>query len=238
MTRSPATMAVLLVVAGVLCAGFIALGIWQIERRSKKLALIARVEQRVHAAPVAAPGPERWAGVTEQSDGYRHVVASGRYRDDAVTFVQAVTARGPGFWAITPLLSDRGFTVLVNRGFVAARSASPGGVATVAGLVRLSEPKGGFLRDNDPAADRWYSRDVAAIARARHLTRVAPYFIDADAAGAPATSGSAAPNAPVGGLTVIHFANNHLVYVLTWFTLAAMVAGGAVLLLRSQRRRG
>ncbi len=35
------------------------------------------------------------------------------------------------------------------------------------GLLRLSEPKGAFLRSNDPKDDRWYSRDVAAIAAAR-----------------------------------------------------------------------
>ena len=110
MTRSSATMAALLVVAGVLCAAFIGLGVWQIERLSWKRALIARVEARVHAPPVAAPGPERWASLGADRDGYRHIAAVGRYRDDATVFVQAVTERGPGFWAMTPLLTDRGFT--------------------------------------------------------------------------------------------------------------------------------
>jgi surfeit locus 1 family protein len=228
MKRSPVTMAVLLVVAGALCAGLIGLGVWQIERLQWKLALIARVEQRVRAAPVAAPGPAGWAGITADSDGYRHVAASGRYRDDATVFVQAVTERGAGFWAVTPLVTGRAFTVLVNRGFVSARRAPPGGVASVTGLLRPSEPKGAFLRSNDPAANRWYSRDVAAIARARQLQRVAPYFIDADA--------GPTGEEPVGGLTVVHFTNNHLVYALTWFALAAMVAGAAAMLVRIQRR--
>ncbi|MGY2736294.1 SURF1 family protein [Sphingomonas sp. UYP23] len=228
MRRSPATMAALLVVAGALCAGLIGLGIWQIERLSWKRTLIASVEQRVHAAPIAAPGPDRWAAVTAAQDGYRHVRVAGRYRDEATVFVQAVTERGPGFWAMTPLLSDRGFTVLINRGFVATRQAPAGGAASVSGLLRPSEPGGGFLRSNDPAANRWYSRDVAAIAAARKLGPVAPYFIDADV-GPPG-------RVPVGGLTVIRFSNNHLVYSLTWFALAAMVAGAAAMLVRSQRR--
>ncbi|TPG54103.1 SURF1 family protein [Sphingomonas glacialis] len=228
MRRSPATMAALLVVAGVLCAGLIGLGIWQIERLSWKRALIASVEQRVHAAPVLAPGPDRWATVSAAQDGYRHVRVAGRYRDTATVFVQAVTERGPGFWAMTPLLSDRGFTVLINRGFVTTRQAPAGGAASVSGLLRPSEPGGGFLRRNDPAANRWYSRDVAAIAAAQRLGRVAPYFIDADA-GPPGSR-------PVGGLTVIRFPNNHLVYALTWFVLAAMVAGAGAMLVRSQRR--
>lgn len=228
MRRSPATMAALLVVAGVLCAGLIGLGIWQIQRLSWKLALIASVEQRVHAAPIPAPGPERWATISATQDGYRHVRVAGRYRDDGTVFVQAVTERGPGFWAMTPLVSDRGFTVLINRGFVADRRTPAGGAASVSGLLRPSEPGGGFLRSNDPAANRWYSRDVAAIAAARRLGPVAPYFIDAEA-GTPG-------RVPVGGLTVIRFSNNHLVYALTWFALALMVAGAAAMIVRSQRR--
>ncbi|WP_010186637.1 SURF1 family protein [Sphingomonas sp. PAMC 26605] len=228
MRRSPATLAALLVVAGVLCAGLIGLGVWQIERLHWKVALIETVGERVHAAPTPAPGLDRWPQITAESDGYRHIWVSGRYRDDATVFVQAVTERGPGFWAMTPIVSDRGFTVLVNRGFVPDRHAPLVGSARVTGLLRPSEPGGAFLRKNDPAANRWFSRDIAAIAAARRLGPVAPYFIDADA-GAP-------ESVPVAGLTVIRFSNNHLVYAMTWFALAAMVAGAAAMLVRSQRR--
>lgn len=227
MTRSPATMAALLVVAGVVCAALIGLGIWQIERLQWKVALIASVGKRIHAAPGPAPGPDRWPAITAERDGYRHLEIAGRYRDDATVFVQAVTERGPGFWTMTPIISERGFTVLINRGFVPTRAAPAGGTARVTGLLRPTEPAGGFLRKNDPAADRWFSRDVAAIAAARRLGPVAPYFIDADA-GPPGSM-------PVGGLTVVRFSNNHLVYAITWFALAAMVAGAAAMLARSQR---
>ena len=94
----------------------------------------------------------------------------------------------------------------------------------------MSESGGAYLRSNEPAADRWYSRDVAAIAAARGLSNVAPYFIDAEASETPST------DAPVGGLTVIRFNNNHLQYALTWFALALMVLCGAVLVLRQEWR--
>ena len=42
------------ILAGI--AGFVALGVWQVERRAWKLDLIARVDARVAAAPVAPPG--------------------------------------------------------------------------------------------------------------------------------------------------------------------------------------
>jgi surfeit locus 1 family protein len=103
-------------------------------------------------------------------------------------------------------------------------------MVTVTGLLRVSEPGGAFLRSNDPAADRWYSRDVAEMARARGLDRVAPYFLDADAA--PNRGGY-----PVGGLTVVHFRDPHLVYALTWFALAALSLFFARLLWRPARLR-
>ena len=39
--------------------------------------------------------------------------------------MQAVTELGGGFWVLTPLRhATQGFTVLVNRGFVAARAGA------------------------------------------------------------------------------------------------------------------
>ncbi|MGL4289115.1 MAG: SURF1 family protein, partial [Phreatobacter sp.] len=144
---------------------------------------------------------------------------------------------GGGFWVLTPLRLPEGSTVLVNRGFVAAGQRDPAtraagriaGPTSVTGLIRMSEPGGAFLRSNDAAADRWFSRDVGAIAAARGLKQNAPYFIDAEAT--PGGEGS-----PIGGLTVIAFANNHLVYALTWFTLALMVAAATVFVARDEWR--
>lgn len=218
-------------------AGLLLLGIWQVERRAWKLDLIARVEARVSAPPVPAPGPPAWPAITDAGDAYRHVRVSGRFLHASTTLVQALTALGGGFWVLTPLVSDDGFTVLVNRGFVPSDRrdpvgwSSPEGDVVVTGLLRLTEPGGAFLRSNDPAAGRWYSRDVAAIAAAHALTPVAPYFIDADA-------GSGGGGLPVGGLTVVTFPNNHLVYALTWFALAAMMLGAAIFVNRDRREAG
>jgi surfeit locus 1 family protein len=227
------------VVAVLLFAGFCALGTWQVHRRTWKLDLIARVDRRVHAPPTPAPGPDRWAAVTADSDEYRHVSLTGRYLYDKETLVQASTELGSGYWVITPLRRDDGSTVLVNRGFVPGDQR--GGIShpdddarggtTVTGLLRLSEPGGGFLRKNDPAHDRWYSRDVQAIAIARGLPDTAPYFVDA---AANADTGGAWPK---GGMTVIAFHNSHLVYAITWYGLALMVAGASFYVFRDERRQ-
>lgn len=204
----------------------IALGVWQIERRAWKLALIDRVEQRVHAPAQPVPSPASWPTISAANDEYRHVSVGGRFLHDRETLVQAVTEEGPGYWVLTPLKRSDGTLVLINRGFVPSerrdastrRGGNPDGEVEITGLLRMTEPKGGFLRDNAPQHNRWYSRDVTAIAAARGLRDVAPFFIDADA-------GSQITGGPIGGLTVIRFPNNHLIYALTWFALAFMLAG-------------
>lgn len=218
-------------------AGLTALGIWQLERRVWKLDLIERVEVRTAAPVVPAPGPSDWSRISREADEYRHVRVTGTFDHDREVQTQAVTDLGSGFWIVTPLRTDDGFTVLVNRGFVPSDRRQPqtrtdgqvpGGV-TVDGLLRISEPAGGFLRTNAPDEDRWYSRDVAAIAAARGLGDVAPYFIDADRA-------QGGISQPVGGLTVVSFNNNHAVYAVTWFTLAGMLLAGAAFVARHEWR--
>ena len=220
-------------------AVFLGLGIWQLERRVWKLDLIARVDQRIHAPVADAPGPGAWAGMTAASGEYSHVRLAGHFLGGANTLVQAVTELGGGYWVLTPLRTDRGFVVLVNRGFIPQErkaefeqeSGSFTSPAVIDGLLRKSEPGGGFLRNNDAAGNRWYSRDVTAIATTRGLTDVAPYFVDAEASG---TDGW-----PRGGLTVVTFRNSHLVYALTWFTLAAMLAAALAAPMIGRRwRRG
>lgn len=224
-----------------LFAGFVALGTWQVKRLAWKRDLIERVDQRVHAPPVAAPRPEQWAQVSAVADEYRHVSLSGELLHDRQTLVWAATDLGSGYWVVTPLQLADGTIVLVNRGFAptdwcALRgecAAGPSGVVTVTGLLRMSEPSV-MLRRNDPAQNRWYTRDVPAIANARGLQRVAPYFVDADAAANAAVGRQR--SWPVGGLTVISFPNNHLVYLITWYLLALMVAAAAFYVGREEYR--
>lgn len=214
---------------------FTALGVWQVERRAWKLDLIERVETRVHAAPVPVPPRTAWAGLDPREWEYRRVRASGRFDMSKATLVDALTERGAGNWLLVPLVTPDG-PILVNRGFVPKGWQPPRGpteeaATTVTGLLRLTEPDGRFLRPNQPAQDRWFSRDVPAIAAARGLSGAAPFFIDADAS-------ANADDYPVGGLTVVRFRNTHLIYALTWFGLAAMCIAGLVLLLKPSQRRG
>lgn len=217
-----------MLLAAALFTVFILLGNWQVRRLHWKLSLIHDVATRVHAAPVAAPGPAQWPRIDRGQLQYLHVRLHGRFLDGAQTLVHGTSEQGYGFWLITPLRTDRGFIVLINRGYIPAdlpgtpvyaQVQPPTGEVNLTGLLRLSEPGGGFLRPNRPAAGQWYSRDVSAIAAARGLpaAEVAPYFVDAEAV-PPGSSGGA--RWPQAGQTVIHFPNNHLGYLITWYLLA------------------
>ncbi|MDB5951656.1 MAG: hypothetical protein JWR65_3511, partial [Massilia sp.] len=129
-----------------LCAGFLALGGWQLQRLQWKNALVAQVDQRVHAAPAAAPSPSAWTSLSKDNDEYRHLRLEGRFLDRLSTKVQAVSELGAGFWALTPFVisgtDSNGAIVLVNRGFI-PNGASPADagplVTSITGLLRMSE---------------------------------------------------------------------------------------------------
>lgn len=216
--------------------GFASLGTWQVNRLHWKLALIARVDSRVHAAPVAAPGPADWPGVTAESAEYLHVSLHGTFLNSDEVQVYTPTEWGPGYWVMTPFRRDDGTIVLVNRGLVPeakkapAAHSQPEGAQTVTGLLRITEDKGWlFSQPNEPAKDKWHLRDVAAIAKAKGLSDVAPYFVDQDLTDPEGW--------PRGGQTVIKFRNAHLSYALTWYGLMVLVAGAWVLVLRTELKR-
>ncbi|SET79312.1 SURF1 family protein [Paracoccus homiensis] len=229
--RSRAGLVALGVVAACLVLILAGLGVWQVQRLHWKTDLIARTEARLAGPVQNAPAPEDWAKLAAD-DEYRRITLTGQYRFQDEALAQAVTQFGAGFWVMTPLETPQGWMVWVNRGFVPqdardpADRSQPQGDQQVTGLMRMSQPDGAFLRSNDPANDRWYSRDTAALAQSRGLDRAAPYFID--------RADDQSADLPRGGLTVVQFRNSHLSYALTWFTMALGLALASGYLLRRE----
>jgi len=217
--------------------GLILLGNWQVRRYHLKLKIAHDIATRVHAPPVDAPGPAQWPLVADGHLQYLHVTLRGRFIGSQ-TLVHGSSSRGYGYWVMAPLRTDRGFIVLVNRGYVqpessgapaSAKIAPPTGEVMLTGLLRLTEPRGGFLRHNQSENNLWYSRDVVAIAAAQHLPadQVAPYFVDADAS-------ANADELPIAGLTNIRIYNHSFGYAITWYLLALGTLLAAAIVIRHE----
>lgn len=219
---------------------FLALGVWQVQRLQWKHALIARVDARVHADPTNLPADSVLNTQDKDRLEYLRVRVSGQYQPRMTALVRAATELGTGYWVMTAFDTTDGRRVWINRGYVPSGTAlarvsagAPSGTVNIVGLVRMTEPGGSLLQANRPDIDRWYSRDVAALTQSRSAGQTAPVFIDAqrEDGARPAKA-----LAPVPGLTVIHFADNHLGYALTWFALAILSLLAILLAWRRQGR--
>ena len=92
----------------VMVAAFTGLGIWQLQRRVEKHALIAILNERLAAAPGALPPPSQWNALTPAKDEFRRVSFTATYAPlpDAMVYSAGSAVRadisGPGTWAFLP----------------------------------------------------------------------------------------------------------------------------------------
>lgn len=221
--------------AAVVFAILAGLGVWQLERRAWKAHLIERVEAGLAADPVSAPGPDNWASLDPREIEYQPVKVRGVLEHSREIHVvhTLVEPKGPvggiGYQVFTPLRTEAGWSVYVNRGFVTRERKHPEtrrdgqleGGTEVVGLLRAPGSRSWFTPADNVAGNAWFSRDPAMFAAASGLPPelVAPYIIDARFD--PDLPGGL----PQGGETIVSFPNNHLQYALTWFGLAAVLAG-------------
>ena len=214
-----------------LCGVLLLLGLggWQLQRLAWKEGLIARIEARAHGDP--SPLAEVLAEWRRSGDvDYRRVQFSGRFLHDKERHLYWVLEGGAGWRVVTPLVTEGGAVVLVDRGFVpqalknpAARTAGqPSGTVRVIGLARAPGAQALFTPDNDPVGNMWYWRDLDGMA-ASVLSRddrgkLVPFFVEAE-------KSDGAGGWPAGGVTRLTLPNKHFGYALTWFGLAAALVG-------------
>jgi surfeit locus 1 family protein len=208
----------------------IGLGTWQVKRLAWKEALIADVSARLSAPPSSLPPPATWAGLDPASNEFQRVAVKAEFLNDkeALVFTSGSTMRGSsgaGYWVFTPARFAGG-TIMVNRGFVPEGRQDPAtrpqgeiaGRVEIVGVLRWPERPGMFTPAAEPAKNLWFSRDSTAIAAAKGVAPVAPFYIEQE--GPPAPGGL-----PQVGVLKPSFPNNHLGYAFTWYGLAAVLAG-------------
>ena len=196
-------------------AVLLSLGFWQLSRLDWKLDLIARIEARIHDAPVAMPDT-----LDAERDAYLPVVVEGRYTGEVVHVLSSLRGVGPGTRVMAVLETPGGRRLVVDRGYLpeAARAAAEfaGGAGVVEGNLQWPEDSDSFTPAPDLGRNLWFSRDIAPIAA--HLS-AEPVLIVARV-DLPGPAGLITQPIVGHGLK-----NDHLGYAITWFLLAAVWAG-------------
>ena len=233
---------VLILIIAAICAG---LGTWQMARLHEKEMLIARVADRAQLPAVPLPKASEWVGFDPEVWDFRHTSVTGSFRNDQTILVFTTLSQprgrqeGPGYWVMTPLVTEDGGVVWINRGFVpvglGSNFADGGSVAdgkvTISGILRRPERSGMFTPGIERAKRIDYVRDPERFAMIsdKALTPVLPAYIDQEAGADGAL--------PQGGETVFDIPNRHFEYALTWYglALAALTMLGSWVL---SRRKG
>lgn len=199
----------------------LALGTWQVQRLEWKQALIAERTAQLAAAPI--PLPARPMPGDPALD-FHPVRVSGQFLSGEVHLAARSLRGNTGYDVIVPLRRDDGSVVLVDRGWVppelkpAAKRANEqaSGEVTIDGIARTRYRKGYFQPDNDVAKNVWFWIDFVAMGKALGVEPL-PLIVEAGA-GATPPSGF-----PKGGQTRVDLVNNHLSYVVTWYSVAVTI---------------
>nr|XP_017010633.2 LOW QUALITY PROTEIN: SURF1-like protein [Drosophila takahashii] len=208
------------------------LGCWQVKRKIWKEQLIKDLNKQLSAAPVDLP--EDLSDLSQME--YRLVKIRGRFlhekemrmgprsliRPDGVETQGGLFSQrdsGNGYLIVTPFqLADRDDIVLVNRGWVSRKQVEPEtrplsqqpAEVELTAVVRKGEARPQFTPDHK--GNIYLYRDLPRMCAA---SGAAPVFLDA------IYDVQAAKSGPIGGQTRVTLRNDHLSYLVTWFSLSA-----------------
>ncbi len=227
----------------------IGLGVWQLQRRADKHALIAALDERLALAPVPLPPASSWSALSPVKDEFRRVTFSAVYArvPDAMVYSSGSAVRsdisGPGTWAFLPARLSTGETVVVNTGFVentmqdravedrAVARLVTGGPVTLTGYLRFPEAAGWLTPAENRDKRLWFTRDQLSMASVLGWGAVAPFYIDLET---PVPDNGI----PRPGPLQVHLRDDHLQYAITWFGLAGAVVIAFAVWARGRRRVG
>lgn len=217
----------------------VSLGAWQLQRLKWKQDLLAEIAalQAAPSRPIA-PALERLAGgqtvdftrVTAVCPGLAQAPFLQLYAlkdgQAGARLVSACALEGGPYGAI---LVDRGFVAdtISARPPVDPADRTP---VEVTGVLRAPDPATFVTPANEPDANRWFSRDVAAMAARLGAQRPAPVFLMAETSTNPQWKALEPAALPA------EIPNRHLEYAMTWFGLAAALVGVYAALLWKRRK--
>lgn len=232
----PLSRPVLSLVALLAFAVLTSLGVWQVQRLQWKQALLADMEaaRTAPARPLATVlaregGARAYARVRAVCPGLSHAPYLELYSPyEGVPGVRLISACRVDGGPFTGILVDRGFVAesISSRPPVDPTATAP---REVIGVLRAAEEGNAFTPPNEAGRGRWYRRDIAAMAGALGLAKPAPWFLMLETSSNPEWRALQPAPLPVG------LSNNHLGYAITWFGLAAALAGVYFAMVRRPR---
>lgn len=223
-------------IAGLLLvAVFVRLGIWQLDRNEERSAQNTTIEANTAADPAPVDDVTSPDEPLDAADEWRTVEVIGHYDAANQLAIQLRPVDGErGVHALTPLITDSGAAILVDRGLFATDEvdltgsdlpAPPNGDVTAEVRVRPSEAgRAGNLGEG-------WVRSV----NVDELADALPYPVY----GAWGELISQEP-APDDGLSLLPppevDAGPHLSYAIQWFIFACIGVGGFIVLVRAEAR--
>lgn len=237
MIRRTILLYLIAAVAAIVC---FRLGLWQYSRHKERAAFNAMVSERLEAPPVA-PDALPPDGALR---AYRRVELRGRFEPSGEWVVANRSRNGsPGVHFLTPLRTERGDLIVVNRGWAYAPDGHTVDRARwrETGVVRVEGYAAEFASDggagDDPAARvlRQPRREPFAAAE----PDVAPFYVVALAVEheTPRSEAALRDSTPPRLEEPVLGTGSHLSYMVQWFVFGLIALVGAVLLDRHQRRR-
>ncbi|MGR3793944.1 SURF1 family protein [Vannielia sp. SX4] len=201
----------------------VSLGTWQLRRLAWKEAMLAEIDARITAAPVAVP-----ATPDPKADRYLPVEAEGDLGGEGLMVLASIKQVGAIHRFITTLTTPAGRVLLVDLGYrriVSADASVPEGAVRLTGNLHWPEEIDSYTPT--PDGTLWFARDVPAMAEALGAE---PVLIVAR----EVTPGSSITPLPVSSAGI---PNDHLEYALTWFGLALVWLGMTLFLMWRIKRR-
>ncbi|WP_319824549.1 SURF1 family protein [Thalassovita sp.] len=188
----------------------VSLGVWQLRRLEWKETVLAEIEARIHAEPVALP-----KSPNPESDRFLPVLVTGDILAPTIRVLVSQKSEGAGYRLINAM-DLNGRRILVDRGFVRLQQTAPEPPfenVTVTGNLHWPQERDSYTPDNDRAANIWFAREVDVLARELGTEPVLVIARKTSFDDSPVTP------LPVGAEGI---PNDHLGYAVQWFGLAAV----------------
>lgn len=206
------------------CAILVSLGLWQVERLAWKEGVLAEIDARIGAEPVALPET-----ADPEEDRFLPVEMTGEFTEGTLRVLVSQKRVGAGYRLISPFRTDDRI-VLLDRGFIRVEQPVPdvpAGTVTVIGNIHWPDDRNSSTPENDEAGNTWFARDIVQMSVALGTE---PLLVIARDMSQPEQGVTPLP------VDSSFIPNDHLEYAVTWFGLAVVWAAMTLYLLWRLRK--